>query len=63
MRHTLAQAKVQHDELQLTQQRQLAGIDILGCLPPQLDRPAGPPVLLLAIREEASRQLQRDAKV
>ena len=51
--------------MHLAVQRQAGAPDVVGGLAPQLHGAARPPVLLLAVREEAGRQLQggKDAEV
>ncbi len=57
MRGELADAKVAHDELQLGGQGQRGRPDVHRSAPPELHGAAGPAVLLLAVCEEAGRQL------
>ena len=51
----LADAEVQHDEIELLLHGQAGGPDVDCCLAPQLHRAARPPVLLLAVGKEAGR--------
>ena len=53
-----ADAKVQDYEVELLLHRQAGGPDVDCCFAPQLYRAARPAVLLLAVGEEAGRQLQ-----
>ncbi len=61
VRGELAHAKVQQQQLQLGAQRQAAAPDVGRRAAPQLHRAARPAVLLLAVREEAGRQLRAPA--
>ena len=58
MRGKFAHAKVEHKQLQLGGEGQAAAPDVARAAPPQLHGAAGPAVLLLAVREEARRQLR-----
>lgn len=58
VRGELADAKVEHQELQLGRHGQAGVPDVTGTPPPQLHWPAGPAVLLLPEGKEAGRQLQ-----
>ena len=54
----LADAKVEQQELQLGGHGQRGPPDVLGAAPPQLHGPAGPAMLLLAVRKEAGGELR-----
>ena len=58
VRGKLPHAKVHQQQLQLGAQRQGRAPDIGRRAPPELDGAARPAVLLLAVREEARRQLR-----
>ena len=55
----LAQAKIAQDEVQLAHGGQARCPDVASCLAPELYGATSPPVLLLAVCEEARRQLRR----
>ena len=62
MRGKFADAKVADNEIQLADHGQTGVPDVHGRFAPQLHWPAGPPVLLLAVRKEASRELHAQEK-